>query len=76
MGTALITGATSGIGLELAWQLAEAHHDLVLVARSRESLTAVAEKLCQVAALFGAAEDEGLHADIQPHCPVVSNLAP
>ena len=49
MGTALITGATSGIGLELAWQLAEAHHDLVLVARSRESLTAVAEQLCQVA---------------------------
>ena len=42
MGTALITGATSGIGLELAWQLAEAHHDLVLVARRRESLTAVA----------------------------------
>ena len=34
------------------------------------------EKLCQVAALFGAAKDEGLHADIQPHCPVVSNLAP
>ena len=49
MGTALITGATSGIGLELAWQLAEDHHDLVLVARSRESLTAVAEQLCQVA---------------------------
>ncbi len=49
MGTALITGATSGIGLELAWQLAEAHHDLVLVARSRESLTTVAEQLCQVA---------------------------
>jgi len=49
MGTALITGATAGIGLELAWQLAEAHHDLVLVARSRESLTAVAEQLCQVA---------------------------
>lgn len=49
MGTALITGATSGIGLELALQLAEDHHDLVLVARSRESLTAVAEQLCQVA---------------------------
>ena len=49
MGTALITGATAGIGLELAWQLAEAHHDLVLVARSRESLTDVAGQLCQVA---------------------------
>lgn len=49
MGTALITGGTSGIGLELAWQLAEAHHDLVLVARTRERLDAVAEELHQVA---------------------------
>lgn len=49
MGTALITGATSGIGLELAWQLAGARHDLVLVARSRESLAAVAEEIHQAA---------------------------
>lgn len=49
MGTALITGATSGIGLELAWQLAEAHHDLVLVARTRTRLDQVAAEISQVA---------------------------
>lgn len=49
MGTALITGATAGIGLELAWQLAQAHHDLVLVARDRARLENVAEELRQFA---------------------------
>ncbi|SDM27492.1 SDR family NAD(P)-dependent oxidoreductase [Actinomyces ruminicola] len=49
MGTALVTGATSGIGLELAWQLAEAHHDLVLVARTRERLERVATQISQFA---------------------------
>lgn len=34
------------------------------------------EKMGQVAALTGAAKDEGLHVDIQPYSPVVSNLAP
>lgn len=49
MGTALITGATAGIGLELAWQLAEAQHDLVLVARNEARLAAVAEQIHQTA---------------------------
>lgn len=49
MGTALVTGATSGLGLEIAWQLAAAHHDLVLVARTSQRLEAVAEDLRQVA---------------------------
>lgn len=49
MGTALVTGATSGIGQEIVWQLAEAHHDLVLVARDRDHLAALAERLHQVA---------------------------
>lgn len=38
MATALITGASSGIGLEFAWQLATARTNLVLVARNRERL--------------------------------------
>ena len=45
MGTALITGASAGLGLEFAWQLATARHDLVLVARDRERLERLAEQL-------------------------------
>ena len=51
MGTALITGATSGIGLELAWQLAAAQHDLVLIARTASRLEQVAEELRQLAGI-------------------------
>ena len=49
MGTALITGATSGIGLEIAWELAAERNDLVLVARNRERLEAIAEQMRQIA---------------------------
>ncbi|MBE1874435.1 SDR family NAD(P)-dependent oxidoreductase [Myceligenerans pegani] len=45
MGTALITGASAGLGLEFAWQLAAAQHDLVLVARNEERLKEVAENI-------------------------------
>jgi len=58
--TALITGASSGLGAEFARQLAERGADLVLVARDKESLAAVAERL---RASYGA-EVEILVADL------------
>ena len=43
--TALITGASGGIGYELAKLFAKDHHNLVLVARSGGKLTQVADEL-------------------------------
>lgn len=45
MATVLITGASAGLGLEFAWQLATARHDLVLVARNTERLERLASQL-------------------------------
>jgi len=45
MSTALITGASAGLGLEFAWQLATAKHNVVLVARDGERLDRLAGQL-------------------------------
>jgi len=44
-GTALITGASSGIGAVYADRLARCGHDLILVARTRESLDNIASRI-------------------------------
>lgn len=57
MGTALITGASAGLGLEFAWQLATARHDVVLVARDTDRLERLAAQLRAAA---------GVHAEVLP----------
>jgi short-subunit dehydrogenase len=50
-----VTGASGGIGADIATILARRGHDLVLVARSREKLAAIAEKL---------EKDAGVHVTV------------
>ena len=72
MPTALVTGASSGIGLELATLLAKDRHDLVLVARGRERLDGVARGLTEE---FGVAATV-LPADLtDPSAPIDIALA-
>lgn len=45
--TALVTGASGGIGQEIARQFAARNHDLILIARSRDKLETLSTELAQ-----------------------------
>ena len=80
MPTTLITGASSGIGLELARIFARNGHSLILVARNRKRLEEIAAELKSVPvqivakdlSRIGAAEELFQEA---PQCDLLVNNA-
>lgn len=57
MGTALVTGASAGLGRAFAVELADRGHDVVLVARDQVRLQALAEEIVR---------RYGVHAEVLP----------
>ena len=69
MPTALVTGASSGIGLAFAKALAARGHDLVVVARTEEKLRALADSLpVSVEVLPADLTDAGQLAQVEARC--------
>jgi short-subunit dehydrogenase len=74
---ALVTGASSGIGRELARQLSARGHDLVLVARRRDRLDQLAAELstraevvaCDVSEPEGRAQIADMNLTVDVLCP-------
>ena len=69
--TALITGASNGIGLELARVHASKGGDLILVARSKDKLEALKSEIeaqykVEVIALPASSEGEGISTNRLP----------
>jgi len=65
----LITGASSGIGLELAMVLARENWDIVLVARNKEKLEELKEKLWEnVNALQNGLKERGFDIGTTQSC--------
>ena len=71
MTTALVTGASSGIGLEMARARAADGHDLVLVARSAGKLAALADEIGtgRVRAIAADLSEPAGAAAVQRRCP-------
>ncbi|MGI8761817.1 MAG: SDR family NAD(P)-dependent oxidoreductase [Jatrophihabitantaceae bacterium] len=76
MSTALVTGATAGLGAQFARQLAVAGHDLVLVARDRARLAVTCDELTSAHGVHveilaaDLSTDAGCHAVAERICDV------